>query len=376
MKSIFPLVALLGSFATVHGVATESSSIANVNPFAGHTFYNSPVYRPKVEAAAKTIRAAGNKALAKKALKVADVSTFMWLSDIASVPSLEDWLKEARSIQRSTRKPQIVQVEVYNLPDRDCGAKASAGELSLSENGLERYKTEFIAPIVAILKKYPDVRVAIGLETDAIGNFVTGQALRSVLTLMRDKNRPMRQLLPLSSCPNIALYLDGAHSAWTGWPGNIEKTAAVVGEIVAEAQETNPKAKIRGLATDVSLELQWSWQPKPNRYDELVYVKAIAPLLEAAGIPDPHFIVDQGRSATKTGVRVGGDWCNNKYAGFGPRPTTATPDPIVDAVVWVKPGGEGDGTSDSTSPRFDENCVSPTRSCPSARVGTWFPGLL
>jgi cellulose 1,4-beta-cellobiosidase len=52
--------------------------------------------------------------------------------------------------------------------------------------------------------------------------------------------------------PNVALYLDGAQGGWTGWPGNIEKTAAVIGEIVADARKINPAAKIRGLATDVS----------------------------------------------------------------------------------------------------------------------------
>ena len=49
-------------------------------------------------------------------------------------------------------------------------------------------------------------------------------------------------------------------------------------------------------------------------YDELVYVRNLAPLLAARGW-DAHFIVDQGRSGNQNVTRSGGDWCNNKNAG-------------------------------------------------------------
>jgi cellulose 1,4-beta-cellobiosidase len=38
-----------------------------------------------------------------------------------------------------------------------------------------------------------------------------------------------------------------------------------------------------------------------------------------------------------------GEWCNVEPAGFGTAPTTKTDNPVVDALVWVKPGGESDG---------------------------------
>lgn len=52
--------------------------------------------------------------------------------------------------------------------------------------------------------------------------------------------------------PNVAIYLDGAHAAWLGWPGSIEKAAVVLGDLVKAAQEINPASKVRGLATNVS----------------------------------------------------------------------------------------------------------------------------
>ena len=47
---------------------------------------------------------------------------------------------------------------IYNFPDRDCSAKASDGELHLSENGLERYRTEYIDAIAELVKEYDDIR--------------------------------------------------------------------------------------------------------------------------------------------------------------------------------------------------------------------------
>lgn len=107
-----------------------------------------------------------------------------------------------------------------------------------------------------------------------------------------------------------------------------------------------------------------------------------------------HFIIDQGRGGSLGKRTEWGQWCNIKNAGFGPRPTTATNDPLVDAIVWVKPGmfffskislwvlancaiigGESDGTSDPASARFDTMCVSPVSDTPAPEAGSWFEGF-
>ncbi|KAG8861544.1 hypothetical protein FRB91_006252 [Serendipita sp. 411] len=111
-------------------------------------------------------------------------------------------------------------------------------------------------------------------------------------------------------------------------------------------------------------------QPQEG-YDDLVYVRNLQPLLAAKGI-NAHFIVDQGRSGNQNYTRNGGDWCNNKRAGFGILPTTKTPDPLIDAIVWAKNGGEADGTSDPTALRFDQACASEFSLQPAPEAGTWF----
>lgn len=84
-----------------------------------------------------------------------------------------------------------------------------------------------------------------------------------------------------------------------------------------------------------------------------------------------HAIVDTGRNAV-TGLRLEwGDWCNVDGAGFGVRPTSNTGSDRADAFVWIKPGGESDGTSDESADRFDSFCGHADAFQPSPEAGAW-----
>ena len=55
------------------------------------------------------------------------------------------------------------------------------------------------------------------------------------------------------------------------------------------------------------------------------------------------------RSTTSNGASFDrrlntGNWCNQSGAGLGERPQ-ASPEPGIDAYVWMKPPGESDGAS-------------------------------
>jgi cellulose 1,4-beta-cellobiosidase len=67
-----------------------------------------------------------------------------------------------------------------------------------------------------------------------------------------------------------------------------------------------------------------------------------------------------------------GDWCNVIGTGFGIRPSSTTDDPLLDAYVWVKPGGEGDGTSDTSAVRYDAHCGYADALKPAPEAGSWF----
>lgn len=103
----------------------------------------------------------------------------------------------------------------------------------------------------------------------------------------------------------------------------------------------------------------------------------MASALATAGWPNSHYIVDQGRSGKQpTGQIQQGDWCNARGTGFGTRPGIPTgaesAGGLVDAVVWIKPGGESDGTSDTTAERYDHNCGKESAVKPAPEAGQWF----
>lgn len=80
-----------------------------------------------------------------------------------------------------------------------------------------------------------------------------------------------------------------------------------------------------------------------------------------------------GRNGVQpTAQNAWGDWCNVIGTGFGVRPTTSTGDSLEDAFVWVKPGGESDGSSNSSAPRYDYHCGLSDALQPAPQAGTWF----
>ena len=73
-----------------------------------------------------------------------------------------------------------------------------------------------------------------------------------------------------------------------------------------------------------------------------------------------------------TGQLEWGHWCNAIGTGFGQRPSANTGHDLLDAFVWIKPGGECDGTSDTTAARYDHNCGLADALKPAPEAGQWF----
>ncbi|TLS25116.1 hypothetical protein PpBr36_07950 [Pyricularia pennisetigena] len=202
--------------------------------------------------------------------------------------------------------------------------------------------------------------------------------------------------------PHVAMYLDGGHAGWLGWPANLQPAADLFGKLYTDAGKPS---QLRGMATNVANYNAWDLAtapsyttPNPN-WDEKKYISAFAPLLAAKGW-NAHFIIDQGEkqqrlkekkeeeSATlttaqpcklgrsgkqPTGQKEWGHWCNQQGVGFGRRPSADTGSELADAFVWIKPGGECDGVSDPTAPRFDHFCGTDYGAMPNApQAGQWF----
>src|SRR5690606_9640908 len=85
--------------------------------------------------------------------------TALWLDRIEAVSNVPAWLEEARRQSESAGEPAVPVFVVYDLPNRDCAAKASNGELKLEADGERRYREEYIDVIAKHFASHPEQRI-------------------------------------------------------------------------------------------------------------------------------------------------------------------------------------------------------------------------
>lgn len=349
--------------------ATRPAAPAGVNPFAGTELYVNPAYALKV---ASTRAAHPDRSRELSELERAP--TALWLDNIAAVAELPARLEEVVARAKSTGRSQLPVLVVYNLPNRDCSAKSSAGELSIDADGERRYRSEFIDPIAAAVAAHPDQRVAVILEPDSLANLVTNLGIPKCHVSQHVYASSVAYAISKLSMPHVFIYLDSAHAGWLGWDGNRTKMAEVVRQVLTMAGGLD---RISGFATNVSnytpLEGDDGRRLEPSNPcpNELSFVEKMSQAYAAKGMAGKGFVVDTGRNG-RSGIRSRwGNWCNISGAGIGERPRAA-PRPLVHAYFWVKPPGDSDGTSDPSAARFDENCRSPDAAPAAPEAGKWF----
>lgn len=71
------------------------------------------------------------------------------------MPTIATFAKDVQK-QNAAGANLVLPLVVYDLPERDCAALASNGELSLANNGTALYQ-EYIDNIAAQIKAFPDV---------------------------------------------------------------------------------------------------------------------------------------------------------------------------------------------------------------------------
>jgi len=119
-------------------------------------------------------------------------------------------------------------------------------------------------------------------------------------------------------------------------------------EVQTIMQKADSNAKLRGFSSNVSNYNPYQTNNPPSytagspSADESRYATSLGNAMRERGLPT-NFIIDQGRVAQNGARKEWGEWCNISPAGFGQPFTTNTNNPNVDAIVWVKPGGESDG---------------------------------
>jgi len=365
------------------------------DPFPGSKPYLNPDYVSEANAQAT---ADGSAAEAR----VANNETAIWLDSKAAIvggtttnqgvtttrTGLQQQLTNAAAAGTAST-PSLVEIVVYDLPGRDCAALASNGEIPATTAGLTDYETNYINPIATILSQFAssNIRVVAIIEPDSLPNAVTNTNMQSCSTAAPFYESGITYALnKLHAVSNVWNYLDIAHSAWLGWPNNMNGTPAVYNTVVKNTtasyasmdgfisdtanytptQEpllTNPTLQVGGQPVDSAI--FYSFNPT---FDELSYDTAMYNTLVAAGFPtSKKFLIDTSRNgwgpthpttitnastpdayvaANKIDARpFRGDWCNQNNAGIGARPADqpfGSSSPIL-AFVWIKPPGESDG---------------------------------
>ncbi|KAI5927413.1 1, 4-beta cellobiohydrolase [Camillea tinctor] len=338
---------------------------ASTNVFQNYKLHPNSFYRDEVN---KAVEAITDASLKESAAKVADVGSFLWLDTIENIGKFDPAVADLPC-------ENILGLVIYDLPGRDCAAKASNGELKVGE--LDRYKTEYIDPIVEKLKANPNSAFALLIEPDSLPNLVTNADLTTCQESKTGYEEGVAYALKSLDLPNVVMYIDAGHGGWLGWDDNLKPGAEELAKVYKNAG--SPK-QVRGFATNIA---GWNaWDESPGEFsdasdakynscqNEKIYVQKFGDALKTAGHPN-HAIVDTGRNAV-TGLREEwGNWCNVNGAGFGVRPTADTGDELADAFVWGKPGGESDGTSDESATRYDSFCGKPDAYKPSPEAGQW-----
>ncbi|MBK9924831.1 MAG: glycoside hydrolase family 6 protein [Anaerolineales bacterium] len=361
------------------------------NPFVGATFYKNVDYVASVTAAGNTV----GGTLGAKMKQVANYPTFVWLDSIDAVNGTNGYARSLASHldQALAQGANAIGIVVYDLPNRDCSALASNGELLIANNGLNRYKTEYIDAIYATVSqaKYANLRIVMVIEPDSLPNLITNLSFakcseaQSTGAYVQGVQYAIGKLRSIS---NTYAYIDVAHAAWLGWDSNFTPFVNLIKDMGAGISGGN--SKVDGFISNTanynpvdepfmdantqvggqpvrSLQSWYDW----NIYiDELPYLAALKTALTTGANAYPSdigMLIDTSRNgwggpnrptaaSTSTDLKTfvmatrvdkrnhKGNWCNQSGAGIGERPTV-NPVAGIEAYVWVKPPGESDGSS-------------------------------
>lgn len=386
------------------------------NPYQGADVYHNEDYAQEIE---QSIHRVHDAALVAAMRQLQHMPTAIWLDRIEAIAggtansgraSLEQHLNMA--LQQQANRPMVVELVLYNLPDRDCSAMSSNGTLSYRNNGLMRYQHDYIDVIARLTSepRFSGLRFVFIVEPDSLPNMVTNLWNKKCAAVYQHKvyQRGIQYAVEqLSGHDNHYIYLDVGHSGWLGWDETLQKTVAFIAETV---RATKPGlSAVDGFVTNISgstpveepfldnpsLKLQgkpvrsdsfYAWN---RHFDEKDYIERLDQEFIAAGFPEHiRFLIDTSRNGWGGRYRPRqrsaaddvrhyvnesridrrfhrGNWCNPSGAGLGPRPQVSPygeQHPVA-AFIWVKPPGESDGTSDarqqepdSEGKRYDPMC--------------------
>ncbi len=361
------------------------------NPFVGATFYRNVDYMASVKAAADL----QGGAVGEQMKQVANFPTFVWLDTIAAVNGTGSYSRSLAGHldQALAQGANAIGIVVYNLPNRDGSALASNGELLIAQNGLNRYRAEYIDVIYNVISRpqYNSLRIVMVIEPDSLPNLITNLNFPKVAEANSTGayvQGVQYAIGTLRSLSNTYAYIDVAHAGWLGWSNNLTPFANLLKQVGAGIPGGN--GKVDGFISNTanynvfvepymtanqsisgqlvrSMPIWYDWN---DHIEERSFALALRTALTTGTNAYPTnvgLLLDTSRNgwggtARPTGPSTStvrntfvrattldrrihkGNWGNQSGAGIGARPV-ANPSANYDAFVWVKPPGESDGSS-------------------------------
>jgi cellulose 1,4-beta-cellobiosidase len=329
-----------------------------------------------------------------------NVNTFLWLDSIDAVNGTNGYTHSFKGhvdLAVAQGKNTVTMV-VYDLPNRDCSALASNGELLIASGGTARYRTEYIDVIASVIAQYPNMRFIAVIEPDSLPNLVTNLSFAKCSEAQSATDgyvvNTQYTLNKLHAYTNFYAYIDIGHAGWLGWDTNFTPAVTLIANAIKGT--TAGAASVDGfisntantsVETETYLDANTTVGGNPVRsssfyqwnvyIDESHFDTAWQSAMASAGVGSGHnnMLIDTSRNgwggcgggsyalqtcrptATSTSTvletyvnasridrRPGkGDWCNQNGAGIGKLPGAGTA-PFQE-YVWVKPPGESDGSS-------------------------------
>jgi cellulose 1,4-beta-cellobiosidase len=385
------------------------SSTTATNPFAAHKFYVNPANEKEFDASIATATGKVKDTLQE----MRSVPSAYWIDKKEKIKatstndtsSLEGILRDAAS----KPTPPLVVVIWYDLPNRDCDAKASNGEICCTKgadgrcdydtvsdcaDGIAEYKAGYADEFVSVLAEYKGkVPIVVIVEPDSLANLATNIGhphCGNKATQTAYKTGIAYAVEQITAKTDASVYLVAAHGGWLGWENNLEKYIAILKEM------SLPFNKIRGFATNVAnyqpLGIMCPWAPDQgyrNAYclnkkhqedpccadpckleaqwndgnNEMNYAQMLAKAAKGILAWDAQIIIDTGRNGVADMRTDCSNWCNARGAGAGVHSTAETGYDFIDAYFWLKTPGESDGCTQTlpdgkTCPRYDSMCGS------------------
>jgi cellulose 1,4-beta-cellobiosidase len=245
------------------------------NLFASHPYYVGDEYQQRVKTSMQA-RWAEGVALAQMTRMLSVPSAF-WVDRVAKIDgggstggdggmSLESLLSDAESKASSSGgEPPLVVVILYNLPNRDCHAFASNGELcceyladrschyetadSSCSAGLHEYRHQYVDRFADALARHRRVPVVVVIEPDSLPNMATNldnPRCGNLATQSAYSAGISYAINTLSArAPHASLYLDAGHGGWLGWAQQADAFVRLVRDLDGEAH-----TRLRGFATN------------------------------------------------------------------------------------------------------------------------------